>query len=152
MKQPRGFIHPDYPHYICKLKKALYSLEQAPRAWFHRFNSFLLSHGFVCGNAYPSMFVLYTGSHILILLLYVDDIILTGSSITLRHSFICILSNQLAMKDLGDIHYLLGIQVTRTPAGIFLSQQKYVVHLLHKFHLHTTNVLPLPLLPALPYP
>ena len=85
------------------------------------------------------MFVLCTGSHILILLLYVDDIILTGSSTTLLHSFISTLSNQFAMKDLGDLHYFLGLQVTRTPAGIFLSQQKYVADLLHKFHLHTTK-------------
>jgi len=75
MKQPRGFTHPNYPHYICKLKKALYDLKQALRPWFHHFSSFLLSHGFVCSSVNPSMFVLCTGSHILVLLLYVDDII-----------------------------------------------------------------------------
>jgi len=101
MKQPRGFIHLDYLHYVCKLKKALYGLKQAPRAWFHRFSSFLLSHGFVCSTADPFMFVLCTGSHILVLLLYVDDIILTGSSTTLLHFFISTLPNQFAMNDLG---------------------------------------------------
>ena len=93
MKQPRGFIHPNYPHYVCKLKKAQYDLKQAPRAWFHHFSSFLLSHGFVCSNANPFMFVLHSGSHIQVLLLYVDDIILTRSSTTLLHPFLSILSN-----------------------------------------------------------
>ena len=77
MQQPRGFTHLDYPHYVYKLKKTLYSLKPAPRAWFHCFRSFLLSHGFVCSNADPSMFFLCTSSHILVLLLYIDDIILT---------------------------------------------------------------------------
>ena len=117
------------------LKKALYGLKQAPRAWFHRFSSFLLSHEFVCSTADTSMFALHTGSYILVLLLYVNDIILTGSSTILLHSFISTLSNHFAMKDLEDLHYFLGLQVTRTPAGIFLSQQKF----LHKFHLHTTK-------------
>ena len=98
------------------------------------------------------MFVLGTGSHILVLLLYVDDIILTGSSTTLLLSFISTLSNQFTMKDLGDLHYFLGLQVTCTPTGIFLSQQKYAADLLRKFHLHTTNLLPLLLLLAVPYP
>lgn len=138
MKQPRGFIHLDYPHYVCKLQKALYDLKQAPRAWFHRFNSFLLSHGFVCGSADPSMFVLRTGSHILVLLLYADDIILTGSSSMLLSSFISTLSNQFAMKDLRDLHYFLGIQVKRDSMGIFLSHHTYVDDL-HKFHLHVVK-------------
>lgn len=57
MKQPPGFVHPDKPHYVCRLKKAIYRLEQAPRTWFHRFSSFLLSYGFAYSMADPSMFV-----------------------------------------------------------------------------------------------
>lgn len=139
MKQLHDFIHPDYPHYVCKLKKALYGLKQAPRAWFHCFSSFLLCHRFVYSNVAPSMFVLHMGSHILILLLHVDDIILTGSSSTLLSSFISSLSNQFAMKDLGDLHYFFGIQVQLDSASIFLSRHEYVDDLLRKFHLHTVK-------------
>lgn len=69
------------------------------------------------------MFMYRSGSHILILLLYVDDIILTRSSPTLLHSFIARLSGQFAMEDFGDLRYFLGVQVVRTPDSLFLSQQ-----------------------------
>jgi len=83
------------------------------------------------------MFILRSDTQILILLLYVDDIILKGSASSLLYSFIAILSCQFAMKDMGDIHYFLGVRVSRSSAGWFLSQQKYTSHLLQKFHLHT---------------
>ena len=92
MKQPPGFVHPDFPQFVCKLKKAIYGLKQAPQAWFHHFSSFILSHDFVCNNANPSMFVSRTGCHALTLLLSADDIILIGSSSTILHSFISALS------------------------------------------------------------
>ena len=57
MKQSQGFIHPDFAHYVCKLKKTLYSLKQAPRAWFRHFSNFILSYDFACSNADPFMFV-----------------------------------------------------------------------------------------------
>ena len=84
------------------------------------------------------MFVYRSGSRSLILLLYVDDIILTESTPSMLHSFIDILSRHFAMKDLGDLHYFLGLRVVRSFFGIFLVQQKYVHNLLHKFQLQTT--------------
>lgn len=135
MKQPPGFVHPEKLHYVCRLKKAIYGLNQAPRTWFHCFSSSLLSHSFVYSTTDPSMFVYRTGSHTLILLLYVNDIILTGSSTSVLHSFVTISSRQFAMKDMADLHYFLGLQVVRTPSGIFLTQHKYVLNLLRKFQL-----------------
>ena len=121
MKQPLGFVHSVFPRHICKLKRAIYGLKQAPRAWVHRFNSFLLSHGFVCSHADPSIFVARTDSHILVLLLYVDDIVLTSNSEAMLCKFITLLSTQFVMKDLGDLYYFLGIQVVRSPSGLFLT-------------------------------
>ena len=121
MKQLPGFVYLDKHHYVCSLKKAIYGLKQASRAWFHRFSSFLLFHCFACSTVDPSMFVYSTGSHTLILLLYVDDIVLTGSTASLLHSFITILSQQFAMKDLGDLYYFLGLQVVRSPSSLFLT-------------------------------
>ena len=69
MKQPPGFVHPDKPHYVCCLKKAIYRLKQAPRAWFHRFSNFLLSHGFACSSVDPFMIVACNGTYIVVLLL-----------------------------------------------------------------------------------
>lgn len=93
MKQPPGFIHPDYPNHVCKLTKAIYGLKQAPRAWFHHFSAFLISHGFACSKSDSSMFIYRSSSHILILLLYVDDIFLTGSHNGLLDQFISRLSH-----------------------------------------------------------
>ena len=85
------------------------------------------------------MFVYHHGSTTMILLLYVDDIILTGSSSYVLHNFISVLSHQFAMKDLGDLYYFWGVQVARNSQGIFLSQQKYIHDLIRKFHMHAAK-------------
>ena len=102
---PPSFIDPQFPRCVCHLKKAIYGLKQAPRAWFHSFSSFLLTHGFPCSQADMSMFILRSDLHTIILLLYVDDIALTGSFIYLLQSFVDLLSCQFAIKDLRDLHY-----------------------------------------------
>jgi len=83
------------------------------------------------------MFTFWHASHIISLLLYVDDIILIGSSVSLLFSFISTLSKPFAMKDLGDVNYFLGVQVIRSFSGLFLFQHKYISDLLLKFHLRT---------------
>lgn len=80
MEQPPGFIDFRYPNHVCHLKKALYGLTQAPRAWFQRLSSFLLQLGFTCSRADTSLFVFKRDSSNLYLLVYVDDIILTGNN------------------------------------------------------------------------
>jgi len=129
MKQPPGFVHLAFPRHVCKLKNAIYGLKQALRAWFHHFSRFLLSHGFVCSHADPSMFISRTDSRILVLLLYVDNIILTGNSEVVLQRFIALLSHQFPMKDLGDLHYFLGIQVVRSLKGFFFFYSAEVCHL-----------------------
>ncbi|CAH9142317.1 unnamed protein product [Cuscuta epithymum] len=123
MRQPPGFVHPTFPHHVCRLKKALYGLKQAPRAWFHRFSGFLLSHGFSQIKSDSSMFVFRQHSQVVYILLYVDDILVTGSSLPRVRSIIQSLSTQFAMKDLGDIHFFLGFQTRRTSQGLFISQR-----------------------------
>ena len=80
MQQPQGYVNPFKPHYVCKLPKSLYGLKQAPRAWFERFTSQLLHLGFMASLADSSLFVYHSGSTILYLLLYVDDIIITSNT------------------------------------------------------------------------
>ena len=120
MEQPPGFRDSSHPTHVCRLHKAIYGLKQAPWAWFQKFSGFLLHYGFVWSGADRGMFVFRSSIGIMILLVYVDDIILTGSSSSLLHSFIRVLSQQFAMKDLGELHYFLGIEAKRTSTGLHL--------------------------------
>lgn len=79
------------------------------------------------------MFVRFTNGHVLILLIYVDDIILTGDFDTHIHEFIDVLCKTFAMKDLGLLHYFLGMEVTHHKQGLLLTQSKYIVQLLHDY-------------------
>ncbi|RVX23193.1 Retrovirus-related Pol polyprotein from transposon RE1 [Vitis vinifera] len=74
-----GFVDPSKPNFVCKLTKALYGLKQAPRAWFTKLSSALVKWGFSMSQADTSMFVYYNNSVMLVVLVYVDDIIVTGS-------------------------------------------------------------------------
>ena len=80
LSQPPGFVDLDNPSYLCKLNKAIYGLKQAPRAWYTELRQFLLSSGFHNSHADTSLFILKTGEHFIYLLVYVDDIIITGDS------------------------------------------------------------------------
>ncbi|CAL9027027.1 unnamed protein product [Prunus brigantina] len=132
MTQPPGFVDPARPHYVCKLHKALYGLKQAPRAWFHRISTFLISFGFIQSRADASLFIYHHGTHQLYLLLYVDDIVLTGSDSGLLHQFITSLGHAFDIKDLGPLTYFLGLHVHYSHDCLHLSQQKYAHDLLHR--------------------
>jgi len=135
MEQPPGFKDSQRPHHVCLLKKSLYGLRQAPRAWFEKFSNFLLEYGFFCSSTDPSLFILHTGTETILLLLYVDDIILTGSSSYMLSNLINSLGLQFHMKDLGALHYFLGIEVKRAPDNLFLCQTKYAIDLLNRAHM-----------------
>ena len=79
MQQPQGFVNKGQEHKVCKLRKALYELKQAPRAWYNKTHKFLLSEGFVITHIEPNLDVMQGKSQIIILVLYVDEIILTSS-------------------------------------------------------------------------
>lgn len=83
MTQPPGFISTQHPKHVCKLNKALYGLCQAPRSWYSRFSSFLLAQGFKLCHTNDSLFVRHHSNSIKILLIYVDDILVTGNDLNL---------------------------------------------------------------------
>lgn len=127
------FLDPQQPNYVCKLHKSLYGLEQAPRAWFERFMTHLLSLGFHALTADPSFFV-WSHSHTLIaLLVYVDDILITGNNPLYINYLINQLGSTLSMKDLGPMHYFLGLEVHQTKEKLFLMQTQYALDLLQKY-------------------
>jgi hypothetical protein len=131
-QQPTGFVDSERPDHVCLLDKSLYGLRQAPRAWYQRFAAHLRSIGFTTTGSDSSLFVHRRDGETAWLLLYVDDIVLTASSFALLQRIITNLSSVFAMKDLGPLHYFLGIQVHRTAAGFFLHQQQYAEDILER--------------------
>ncbi|XP_019087653.1 PREDICTED: uncharacterized protein LOC109127439 [Camelina sativa] len=145
MYQPTGFIDPEKPNHVCRLTKALYGLKQAPRAWFDTFSTFLLEFGFNCSTADPSLFVLHQGDKIIVLLLYVDDILLTDNNQSLLDQLLQSLNTRFSMKDLGPPRYFLGVQIESTDDGLFLHQTTYASDILYQAGMLDCNPMPMPL-------
>ena len=108
---------------MCLLRKALYGLKQAPRAWYHKIHMFFISCGFYCSHADSNLYVLYVEDAIAVLIiLYVDDLTVTGSRSLLIDEVKVQLSTQFEMTDLGVLHYYLGIKIWQSNSSIFISQ------------------------------
>jgi hypothetical protein len=132
MQQPPGFEDPSKKDYVCKLDKALYGLKQAPRAWYSRLSSKLISLGFSPSKADSSLFFYNKGNTIIFVLVYVDDIIVASSTEAATATLLKDLEEEFALKDLGDLHYFLGIEVNKVRDGVILTQDKYASDLLKK--------------------
>ncbi|KAK1652972.1 hypothetical protein QYE76_070777 [Lolium multiflorum] len=132
MRQPPGFADKDQPNYLCRLDKALYGLKQAPRAWHARLSSVLTALGFTPSKADTSLFVLRRPDITLFLLVYVDDIIVISSRGTAIDRLIHQLRDSFALKDLGPLHYFLGLEVQQSAGTLLLTQRKYASELLRR--------------------
>jgi hypothetical protein len=132
IEQPQGFEVENRKSHVCRLKKALYGLNQAPRAWYGRIESFLTSLGFTKSKAYSNLYFKIMNNEPVKLLLYVDDLFLSG-----QENLIIECKNRLAsefeMKDLVLMHYFLGLEVWQSLERIFLNQGKYTVEILKRF-------------------
>uniref|UniRef100_A0A2N9JB37 Reverse transcriptase Ty1/copia-type domain-containing protein n=1 Tax=Fagus sylvatica TaxID=28930 RepID=A0A2N9JB37_FAGSY len=148
MAQPIGFLDSAHPSHVCQLHKSLYGLKQAPRAWFERFTSHLLTLGFSASVADATLFVLHHGSTTVYLLLYVDDIIITGNNPTAVSDIITQLSTAFELKDLGPLRYFLGLQIEYKKVGLFVHQHKYLTDFLHKFHMTECKAATTPIAPT----
>ena len=147
MAQPPGFADTRHPELVCKLQKSLYGLKQAPRAWNDRFTSFLPSLGFNHTYSDSSLFVKNLAAGIVVLLVYVDDIIITGSNSCAVGEVINALTAEFDVKDLGCLHYFLGIQITNTANAMILSQSRYIQELLLKTDMQAAKPCATPCLP-----
>ena len=132
MQQPPGFEVKSKQDYVCKLDKALYGLKQAPRAWYSRLSTKLVSLGFQPSKADTSLFFYNKGGISIFILVYVDDIIVASSTEKATVALLQDLKQEFALKDLGDLHYFLGIEVSKVKDGIVLSQGKYASELLQR--------------------
>jgi len=145
LEQPLGFeIHGRESH-VCRLKKALYGLKQAPRAWYSRIDDYLLSMGFQKSEADPNLYFIVVGGESLILLLYVDDLFITGAERLIAH---CKrdLAQEYEMTDIGLMHYYLGMEVWQEPGHIFLGQGKYAADILRRFRMEDCRPMSTPMI------
>ena len=110
VERPLGFKTHDRKTHVCKLKKALNGLKQAPRTWYNRMDSFLMSLVFTKSKAYSNLYFKVEDRIPVILLLYVDDLVLTGEEELIKDAK-RILATELEIKYLGMMHYFLRMEV-----------------------------------------
>ncbi|RDX81632.1 hypothetical protein CR513_37665, partial [Mucuna pruriens] len=131
MSMPPGYNFSGDTSLVFKLKKAVYGLKQLPRVWFRRFQLAMKKYGYTQNNADHTLFLKPQDGKITILIIHVNDMIVTGNDIDKMAKLKTYLASKFDIKDLGGLKYFLGIEVARSKQGIFLSQHwKYVLNLL----------------------
>ncbi|KAK8945216.1 hypothetical protein KSP39_PZI007881 [Platanthera zijinensis] len=149
VSQPPGFVIVGEEHKVLKLKKALYGLRQAPRAWNFKLDQSLSSLGFERSPIEHAVYKRVVGDSILLVGVYVDDLIITGSSGVEINKFKAQMKELFCMSDLGLLTYYLGIEVSQTPQVITLCQSSYTLKILEKFGMGDCNSSQVPMEPRL---
>nr|GEV54441.1 hypothetical protein [Tanacetum cinerariifolium] len=127
-----GFVDPDHPEKVYRLRKALYGLKQAPRAWYDELSKFLTSKGFTKGTIDPTLFTIRYEEDILLVQIYVDDIIFGSTNPKYSKRFEKLIHNRFEMSLMGEMKFFLGLQIHQSPSGVFINQAKYTLEILHK--------------------
>ena len=139
VRPPVGYPCP--PGKVLRLNKALYGLKQSPREWNNNINQFIISLGFVRSQSDPCIYRHADADGEVILAVYVDDIIIAGSSLDRINDVKQAFNKKYKMKDLGQLEFVLGVQVdiNKDKGTIRLSQRQYVLDMLASFGLHDCN-------------
>eukprot|EP00253_Pinus_taeda_P036377 PITA_36377 len=144
IEQPKGFEIFSSESHVCRLMRALYGLKQATRAWYTWIDSYFTRLGFSKSEADPNLYQIVVEGKLLITVLYVDDLILMGDDLLIL-SCKEDLSREFEMKDLGLLHYFLGLEIWHRSDGLFVSQGKYAREILEKFNMHGCKPVDTPL-------
>ncbi|RVW93300.1 Retrovirus-related Pol polyprotein from transposon RE1 [Vitis vinifera] len=123
LEQPPGFVAQGEYGKVCRLKKALYGLKQSPRAWFGKFSKEIQAFGMNKSEKDHSVFYKKSAAGIILLVVYVDDIVITGNDHAGISDLKTFMHSKFHTKDLGELKYFLGIEVSRSKKGMFLSQE-----------------------------
>ncbi|GJW88932.1 retrovirus-related pol polyprotein from transposon TNT 1-94 [Tanacetum coccineum] len=132
VSQPDGFVDPHHPDKVYHLKKALYELKQAPRAWYDELSKFLLSKGFSKDSIDPTLFTIKHKEDILLMQIYVDDIIFGSTNLNLSKKFEKLMHIKFKMSMMRELKFFLGLQIHQSLCGIFIDQAKYAQKVLKK--------------------
>ena len=146
IKLPPGYSHlPRFPHRVCRLRRALYGLKQAPRAWFAQFSSTISQHGFSSSSFDTTLFLRRSDHGITILLLYVNDMIITSDDMQGIQNLKHLLGRQFEMKDLCPLNYFLGLEVSSSVDGYYLTQAKYTSHMISRANIIDSKIIDSPI-------
>ncbi|GJW31919.1 retrotransposon protein, putative, ty1-copia subclass [Tanacetum coccineum] len=141
MEQPEGYVDPNYPNGVCKLQRAIYGLKQASRQWNKRFDEEIKKFGFIQNRDEPCVYRKASGSDVVFLILYVDDILIMGNNIPRLKEVKDYLGKCFSVKDLGEAAYILGIKIYRDRSLrlIGLNQSAYIDKILKKFSMQNSK-------------
>jgi len=141
MTQPKGFVDQQNARKVCRLRKSIYGLKQATRSWNLRFDEVVKSFGFSQNKEEAYVYKKASGSALVFLILYVDDILLIGNDIPLMEDVKASLRKSFSMKDLGEAAYILGIKIYRDRSKrlIGLSQSMYLDKVLNRFNMNDSK-------------
>ncbi|KAH9648545.1 hypothetical protein KPL70_025633 [Citrus sinensis] len=136
IEQTLGYVVKGHEDKVLRLKKALYGLKQAPRAWNSRIDKYFQKKGFTKCPYEHALYVKEKYGDILIVCLYVDDLIFTGSNPSLFEEFKRVMIKEFEMTDNGLMAYYLGIEVKQKEEGIFISQESYAKEIIKRFKMN----------------
>ncbi|GJR59785.1 putative RNA-directed DNA polymerase [Tanacetum coccineum] len=141
MVQPKGFVDPKHPNKVCKLQRFIYGLKQASRSWNKRFDVEIKKISFTQNLDEPCVYLKASGSSVVFLILYVDDILLMGNNVTMLQEVKSWLCKCFSRKDLGEAAYILGIKILYDISKrlIVLSQSAYLEKILKKFRMENSK-------------
>ena len=145
VQQPEGYMIKGSETKVYKLRKALYGLRQAPRAWNEKLNAVLRDLKFERCLKEPSLYRKERQGHILIVAVYVDDLLVTGSSLEMIREFKRGMATRFEMSDLGKLSYYLGIEVIQREGCIILNQERYATKILEEAGLMGCNAVHIPM-------
>ncbi|KAK2457617.1 hypothetical protein QL285_004869 [Trifolium repens] len=137
--QSKGFVDPNLPDHVYRLKKALYWLKQASRAWYERLTKFILQQGYKKGETDKTLFVRQEKGKLMIAQIYVDDIVFGGMTDALVKQFVNQMQSEFEMSLVGELTYFLGLQVKQMEDTIFISQSKYAKNIVKKFGMESAT-------------
>jgi len=149
VSQPEGFMVSGKENKVYKLKKALYGLRQAPRAWNEKLNKVLSSLNFVKCSKEPALYRKQEQDGLLLVAVYVDDLLVTGTNRESILDFKRNMATKFELSDLGKLTYYLGIEVFQHKEGITLRQERYAMKILEETGMKDCNVIHVPMDPSL---
>ncbi len=128
MEQPLGYVDQTHCNLVCRSRKTLYGLKQTPIAWLDKISQYLVTSGFQTSNAKFSLYVKKTNHGIVVIVICVDDLIITKDNDANISNLKKVLKQKFEMKNLGELCYFFDIEVIQSPKGIWLLQMQYALN------------------------